>query len=83
MRIGGLALVAVPGEPFAQVAVEVRTRSPFAVTMVSGYSNGEVGYIPMQSDYRNGGYGVWNSPMAPGAAELLIERMSALLETLA
>jgi hypothetical protein len=83
MRIGQLALVAVPGEPFAQVGATVRERSPFPVTMFSGYSNGEVGYIPMQSDYKNKGYGVWNSPMAPGAAELLIERASALVQTLA
>ena len=74
MRIGGLALVAMPGEPFAEVGVEIRRRSPFAVTMVSGYSNGEIGYVPMRSDYKNGGYGVWNSPLAPGSAELLIER---------
>lgn len=83
IRVGPLALIGVPGEPFAQVGVTVRERSPFAVTMFSGYTNGEVGYIPMQSDYKNGGYGVWNSPMAPGAAELLTERASALVQTLA
>ena len=80
IRIGGLALVAMPGEPFAEVGVEIRRRSGFAVTMVSGYSNGEIGYVPMRSDYKNGGYGVWNSPMAPGAAEQLIEAAGDLLE---
>lgn len=80
MRIGGLALVAMPGEPFAEVGVEIRRRSGFAVTMVSGYSNGEIGYVPMRSDYKNGGYGVWNSPLAPGSAEMLIEAASDLLE---
>ncbi len=80
MRIGELALVAMPGEPCAEVGVEIRRRSSFAVTMVSGYSNGEIGYVPMRSDYKNGGYGVWNSPLAPGSAEMLIEAASDLLE---
>lgn len=82
MRVGELALVAMPGEPFAQIGVEVRRRSPFPVTMFSGYSNGEVGYVPMRSDYENGGYGVWNSPLAPGSAEAIIEASSELLQEL-
>lgn len=69
----------MPGEPFAQIGVEVRRRSPFEVTMFSGYSNGNLGYIPMRSDYENGGYGVWSSPLAPGSAEAVIEASAALL----
>ena len=82
MRIGELALVAMPGEPFAQVGVEVRRRSSFRVTMFSGYSNGNLGYIPMRSDYEHGGYGVWNSPLAPGSAEAVIEAATELLQSL-
>ena len=29
MRIGDLGLVAMPGEPFAEIGVEIRRRSPF------------------------------------------------------
>lgn len=82
MRVGELALVAMPGEPFAQIGVEVRRRSPFPITMFSGYSNGEIGYVPMRSDYENGGYGVWNSPLAPGSAEAVIQASSELLREL-
>lgn len=81
IKIGGLTLVAMPGEPFAEVGVEIRRRSAAAVTMVSGYSNGEIGYVPMKSDYKNGGYGVWSSPMAAGSAELPIEAAGDLLES--
>jgi neutral ceramidase len=81
IKIGSLALVAMPGEPFAEVGVEIRRRSAAPVTMVSGYSNGEIGYVPMRSDYKNGGYGVWNSPLAPGSAEMLIEAAGDLLES--
>ena len=82
MRVGDLGLVAMPGEPFAEAGVEVRRRSPFRVTMFSGYSNGQFAYIPMRSDYEEGGYGVWNSPLGPGAAEQVIDEAVALLETL-
>jgi neutral ceramidase len=79
MRIGPLGLVAMPGEPFAEIGATVRQRSPFPVTMFSGYSNGTFAYIPMRSDHEEGGYGVWNSPLGPGAGEIVIEEAVALL----
>jgi len=82
IRIGGLALVCLPGEPFAEIGVEVRRRSPFRVTMFSGYSNGQFAYIPVRKEYELGGYGVAESPVAPGGAEHLIEEASALLQEL-
>jgi hypothetical protein len=83
MRIGDLGLVAMPGEPFAEIGVEIRRRSPFQTTMVSGYSNGYLGYIPMRADYAEGGYGVWSSPVGPGGDAALIEASVALLRRLA
>jgi hypothetical protein len=83
MRIGQLALVAMPGEPFAEIGVLIRRASPFPATMVSGYSNGQFAYIPMRSDYANGGYGVWNSAIGPGGAEAVVEGSLALLRELA
>jgi len=82
IRIGRLALACIPGEPFAEIGVGVRERSPFAATMFSGYSNGGFSYIPMRRDYELGGYGVWNSPVGPGAAEHLIDEVAALLREL-
>ena len=82
IRIGSLALIGMPGEPFAEIGVEVRRRSPFAVTMFSGYSNGGFAYIPTKGDYQLGGYGVWNSPVAAGADERVVEEAVALLHKL-
>jgi hypothetical protein len=50
--------------------------------MVSGYSNGYLGYIPMHEDYPEGGYGVWNSPVGPGGDDALIETSVDLLRRL-
>ncbi len=83
MRIGSLGLLALPGEPFAEIGVRVKAGSPFAVTMFSGYSNGIFAYIPMASDHEEGGYGVWNSPLGPGAADIVVEESRALLRELA
>ena len=83
IRIGALALVSMPGEPFCEIGVGVRKRSPFAITMFSGYSNGNFSYIPMRQDYELGGYGVWNSPLAPGAGEQVIDEAVAVLGDLA
>jgi neutral ceramidase len=83
IRIGSLALVSLPGEPFSRIGAGIRAQSPFAVTMFSGYSNGSFSYIPMREDYGPAGYGVWNSPLAAGAGEQLIEEAVALLKELA
>ncbi|MGC8631834.1 MAG: hypothetical protein ACP5T2_05380 [Thermoprotei archaeon] len=40
------ALVNFSGELFSSIGKEVRSRSPFVNTMVVGYANGVVGYIP-------------------------------------
>ena len=51
-------LVTVPGEMFAQAAMEFKRRSPFANNMVLGLTGGSVGYIPPRGAYSHGGYGV-------------------------
>jgi hypothetical protein len=73
MRIGNTAFVALPVEPFAEIGVEVKTRSVADWTVFGGYSNGYYGYMPMRYAYREGGYEVTTSPYAPGAAEQAIE----------
>lgn len=82
-RVGSLAMLAFPGEPFAELGAEIRRRSPFHVTMVSGYSNGTFGYIPTRDAYPLGGYGVDDSLIAPGGAEVLVEGALDVLKKLA
>ncbi|MBI3679610.1 MAG: neutral/alkaline non-lysosomal ceramidase N-terminal domain-containing protein [Acidobacteria bacterium] len=79
LRIGDLAMVAMPGEPFAEIGVAIRKASPFAVTMFCGYSTGKGGdYMPVESEYPHGGYEVERTPYGTGAAEKLIRETSAL-----
>jgi hypothetical protein len=72
----------MPLEPFAEVGVALKASSPFAATMVSGYSNGMLGYLPVAEAYPEGGYEVWVTPFAPEAAALVVENGRALLTDL-
>ncbi|MEV4017588.1 hypothetical protein AB0J35_44580 [Nonomuraea angiospora] len=80
-RLGGLALVGLPGEPFLAVAERVADR-PGEPTVVLGYVNGYPGYLPTAAAYRRAEYEVLASQVAPGSAELIAETARNLLEDL-
>ena len=81
---GGVRLVALPGEIFAQTGLDLRRAldgDPFAGrTVTFGFADGCPGYIPPAGEYRHGGYEVeeahryYGMPaaFAPGAAEMLV-----------
>jgi len=79
IRIGDLALVAVPLEIFVQTGIAVKNASPFTHTLVSGYSNGWQGYLPTRADYPYGGYEVETTPYAAGADEIIVDALTSLL----
>jgi hypothetical protein len=83
IRIGEIALVSVPGEPFTETAQQVAALSPFPQTLFSGYSNGGFGYIPVREAYREGGYEIEATPFSPDAAEVLAVESVRLLKELA
>ena len=79
LRIGDLAVFAMPGEPFAEIGAAVKKASPFTVTMFCGYSSGAGGdYMPIETEYRYGGYEVQRTPYNPGAAQTVIEEAQRL-----
>lgn len=55
-RIGDCAIVGAPGEIFGAIGTAVRRRSPAAVTIFAGYSNGVLGYVATADEYPFGGY---------------------------
>jgi hypothetical protein len=82
IRIGPVALVCIPGEPFIEIGQEIAARSPFPHTLFSGYSNGGFSYLPVREAYPAGGYEVETSPFAPGAAEIVVEESLRMLHEL-
>ena len=74
LRIGDVAIVAMPGEPFGEIGAAIKKGSPFPYTLFCGYSNGRTGdYMPIESEYRLGGYEVERTPYGVGAAEKVIQ----------
>ena len=87
IRLGEVALVGVPGEPFAELALETKAKSPFDQTLVIGYANGYQGYIPTRDAFREGGYEVrptsLSSSLDEGAAEMVVSSLLDMLSLLA
>lgn len=85
ITFGSLALVALPGEPLIGLALEIQRRSPFAHTLVLGYSNGGgVQYVGLPGDKVKGGYEM--SPVGEGAdrcGQMLIDAALNSLNQLA
>ncbi|MEU7739255.1 hypothetical protein [Nonomuraea sp. NPDC049158] len=79
-RLGGLAMVGLPGEPFLAVAESLRATDHREPVVVLGYVNGYPGYLPTIDAYQRTEYEVLASPVAPGSAELLAETARHLLE---
>jgi hypothetical protein len=61
MRLNDIGVVAVNGEPFAELSLEVKKRSPLLHTFFLGYSNGCLGYLPTPEAFAEGGMEVWES----------------------
>lgn len=78
---GGVNIIALPGEIFAETAHAIRGRLDDPRAIVVGFCEGCPGYIPPASEFPFGGYEIdeahryYGSPatFAPGAAEALIE----------
>jgi hypothetical protein len=81
LQIGPAVLAGTEGEPFAEIGLEIKTRSPWPTTWFGGYTGGWAGYIPTPDAYPQGGYEVDTSPFAPEAAgRLVAETLAALAD---
>lgn len=59
MRIGDLAIVAMPFEVFAEMGLELKAKSPFTDTFAMSIANGAYGYLPTAAQHELGGYESW------------------------
>jgi hypothetical protein len=81
LRIGELAIVSMPGEPFAEIGAAIKKASPFAVTMFCGYSSGSGGgYMPTEAEYAHRGYEVEGTRYGKGAAGAVIRAATAMFQ---
>ncbi len=79
IKLGEIAILGLPGEPFAAVGAGIRSTPGYRMILTSCNTNAKEGYFPMQDSYDEGGYEAKTSPFRAGSAELLIEKSIALL----
>lgn len=86
-RIGDLALVGLPGEPFASGQLQIKIGSPAYPTYVAHGTTDYAGYIAPRDAYPRGGHEIRDTPakwakLAPGALEAIVETSIADLKAL-
>lgn len=79
VRIGEVALLGIPGEPFTDIGVGIKESEGYSMIMPCALTNGNEGYFPMKSAYDEGGYEARTSPYKSDVAEKIIEEGKALL----
>jgi len=80
--IGDGAIAGTPGETFAGLGLDIKARSPFAMTAAAELCNDIIGYIPTREAFSQGGYETFRSRWArvvPGSGEQLVEELLGML----
>ena len=84
LRIGDLALVAIPFEVFVEMGLELKAKSPFPDTFAVSIANGAYGYLPTAAHHDLGGYETWlgtnqvEVQAAPKVVDTLLKMLAEL-----
>jgi len=79
LKIGPVALLGIPGEPFTQIGVEIKKAEGWELVMPCCLTNGRLGYFPTDAAYAEGGYEARCSNFKAGVGEIIIDGAKALL----
>jgi neutral ceramidase len=85
LRIGDLAIAAIPAEVFVEIGLEIKKKSPFKPTFSISLANGYNGYLPTPEQHKLGGYETWrarSSYMEENASVKITDTIFELLEGL-
>jgi putative membrane-bound dehydrogenase-like protein len=86
LRIGDLAITALPNEVYALTGLKLKRQSPLPLTMNIELANGAEGYIPPPEQHVLGGYTTWPASTAGlevAAEPRIVEAVLGLLEKVA
>jgi hypothetical protein len=82
ISFGGVGIATLPGELHDSLGVSLREKSPYDVTLFSGYTNGTYGYFAADFAYENGGYEVNSSRHERGTSEQMVDKLVGMLNEL-
>lgn len=80
IRLGNVALLCIPGEPFTDVGVGIKEAEGWDLVLPCALTNGYQGYFPMKSAFDEGGYEARTSRYKSGVAERIIAGGKELLD---
>jgi hypothetical protein len=85
LRIGDLAVCAIPFETLVEIGLDLKKRSPFPQTIVLGVTNGYNGYLPTPEQHELGGYETWlgTCRVQKDASVIITEQLLEMLRELA
>lgn len=83
-RMGDTGIFAIPGEPFVEIGLALKSLPGFSLTMPVGLANGYLGYIPLRECFDRGGYEVKPGParLCRDAADMILRVMESLSASL-
>jgi len=79
LSLGEVAICPLPFEIFSRITLRIKEHSPYAHTIVAGYSNGSRSYFPSMDQFCRGGYevrlfrNVFPIPFAEDAEQPLVQ----------
>ncbi len=79
IKLGNIAFVGLPGEPFTQIGREIKATEGFDLILPCCCTNDSAGYFPATDAYREGGYEARASRFGAGVAEILINKAKSML----
>ena len=79
VKIGPVALLGMPGEPFTDIGVEIKKAEGWDLVLPVCLTNGSIRYFPMQSAFDEGGYEARSCFFKAGVAERIIDGALELL----
>ncbi len=82
MKVGNMVFAGISGEVMTEIGMAIKAKSPYSRTIVVTHCNGSSGYICTDEAYGEGGYEVQVTRLMPGAEEVVIQELTALIDLL-
>jgi hypothetical protein len=82
LKVGDFVLITFSGEVFSRIGLNIKSRSLFEHTFVSGYTNGSVGYSPVPEAYEGDAYEVSLSKLAPEWHKIFEDKAMEIIKKL-
>lgn len=82
LRLGNIALIGIPGEPFTEIGEKIKAIGGFDLIMPCALTNGYEGYFPSKAAYLEGGYEARTSEFKDTVSDTVITTAEKILKKL-